>query len=50
MRDYLTENLKLKKTMALDGGLSTALNYKNISIGSLGKYQRRVKSFLVVER
>ena len=50
MRDYMLETLKVKKSMALDGGLSTAVNYKDISIGSLGKYQRRVKSFLVVER
>lgn len=50
MRDYMVQNLKLKKIMAFDGGLSTSVNYKNISIGSLGKYQRRVKSFLVVER
>jgi len=50
MRNYLVENMKLKKVMAFDGGLSTAANYKNISVGSLGKYQRRVKSFLVVER
>ena len=50
MKEYMLENLKLKKIMAFDGGLSTAVNYKNISIGSLGKYQRRVKSFLVVER
>ena len=50
MYEYMNENLKLKKIMALDGGLSTSINYKDISIGSLGKYQRRVKSFLVVER
>ena len=50
MKKYMEETLKLKKSMAFDGGLSTAINYKNISIGSLGKYQRRVKSFLVVER
>ena len=50
MRDYLKEELKLKKAMALDGGLSTAINHKDMSIGSFGKYQRRVKSFLVVER
>lgn len=50
MKDYMEKTLKLKKSMALDGGLSTALNYKDISIGSMGKYQRRVKSFLVVER
>lgn len=50
MRDYMKENLKVKKILALDGGLSTAINYKDISIGSLGKYQRRVKSFLIIER
>ena len=50
MKDYMENELKVKKSMALDGGLSTAVNYKNINIGSLGKYQRRVKSFLVVER
>ena len=50
MKKYMEEVLKVKKSMALDGGLSTAVNYKNISIGSLGKYQRKVKSFLVVER
>ena len=51
MKQYMEKNLKVKKAMALDGGLSTAANYKNISINSFGKkYQRRVKSFLVVER
>ena len=50
LQEYMEKELKVKKAMALDGGLSTAVNYKNISIGSLGKYQRRVKSFLVVER
>ena len=50
LRDFMVNELKVDKAMALDGGLSTAINYKNISIGSLGKYQRKVKSFLVVER
>jgi len=50
MRDYMVCELKLEKILALDGGLSTAINYKNISIGSLGKYQRKVKSFLVIEK
>ena len=50
MKKYMEETLKVKKSMAFDGGLSTAVNYKKTSIGSLGKYQRRVKSFLVVER
>ena len=50
MQQYMQKTLKVKKAMALDGGLSTALNYRNITINSFGKYQRRVKSFLVVER
>jgi len=50
LRDFMINELKIKKAMAFDGGLSTAINCKDISIGSLGKYQRRVKSFLVVER
>ena len=50
MKDYMENTLKLKKAMAFDGGLSTSVNYRNINIGSLGKFQRRVKSFLVVER
>ncbi len=50
MKDYLLKELKLEKALAFDGGLSTAINYKDISIGSLGKYQRRVKSFLIIER
>ena len=50
MKDYLSKNFKLKKAMAFDGGLSTAVSYKNLQIGSMGKHQRCVKSFLVVER
>lgn len=50
MKQYMEKTLKVKKAMALDGGLSTALNHKNHMINSFGKYQRRVKSFLVVER
>lgn len=50
MKDYMEKTLKLKKAMALDGGLSTSANYKDISISSFGKHQRRVKSFLVIER
>ena len=50
MRDYMTKALKLDKVLALDGGLSTAVSSKDVSFGSLGKYQRKVKSFLVVER
>ena len=48
--DYTHTKLKLKKVLAFDGGLSTSLNYKDISIGSFGGIQRRVKSFLVIER
>ncbi len=50
LKKYLEKNLKIKKAMALDGGISTAINYKDISIGSIGKYQRKVKSFLIIER
>ena len=50
MAQYMKETLKAKKALAFDGGLSTAVNYKNISIGSIGTRQRRVKSFLVIER
>ena len=50
MRDYMKNKLKLKKILAFDGGLSTSVNYKDIQVGSLGKYQRKVKSFLIVEK
>ena len=50
MKNYMQKTLKLKKVLALDGGLSTAINCKEVTIGSLGNYQRHVKSFLVVER
>ena len=50
MRDYMHNKLKLKKILAFDGGLSTSVSYKDIQIGSIGKHQRKVKSFLVIER
>ena len=50
MEYYLKDKLKLKKAMAFDGGLSTALSTKGFKIGSLGKYQRKVKSFIIIER
>ena len=50
MRDYMKDKLRLKKILAFDGGLSTSVSYKDIQIGSFGKHQRKVKSFLVVER
>ena len=50
LKDFMEKNLKVDKAMAFDGGISTAINCKNVSIGSIGKYQRKVKSFLVIER
>lgn len=50
MRDYILKKTKANKILALDGGLSTALNYKDVQIGSLGNKQRKVKSFLIIER
>ena len=50
LKKFMEEKLKIDKAMAFDGGISTAINSKNISIGSIGKYQRKVKSFLVIER
>ena len=50
LKDFMKNIIKADKAMAFDGGISTAINYKNISIGSLGKYQRKVKSFLIIER
>ena len=50
LSDFMKHELKIKKALAFDGGLSTAGNMKDISIGSLGKYQRKVKSFLIIER
>ena len=44
------KNLKVDKAMALDGGASTSLNYKNVEIYSSLTSQRRVKSFLVIEK
>ena len=50
LKNYIQKELKIKRALAFDGGLSTAFNYKNLSVGSVGKYQRRVKSFLIIER
>ncbi len=50
MKTFMEKELKVKKAMAFDGGLSTGISYKNISIGSVGNHQRKVKSFLVIER
>ena len=49
MKDY-AKHLRLKKAIGFDGGLSTSISCKDTSIGTLGKYQRRVKSFLIIER
>lgn len=48
VRDYCLK-LKLDKAMAMDGGASTSINYKDIEIYSANDGQRRVKSFLVIE-
>lgn len=44
------KKMKFEKAMALDGGASTSINYKDIEIYSDTGFQRRVKSFLVVEK
>ena len=43
------EKLGLNKAMAMDGGASTSVNYKNIEIFSSDNNERKVKSFLVIE-
>ncbi len=43
------KKLKLEKAMALDGGGSTAISYKDINIFSEGNTGRKVRSFLVIE-
>ncbi len=50
LKDFIENNLKADKAMAFDGGISTAINCKGVSIGSIGKHQRKVKSFLIIER
>ncbi len=50
LKNFMKKNLKVDKAMTFDGGISTAINCKGVSIGSLGKYQRKVKSFLIIER
>lgn len=47
--DYCKKHLKLNKIMALDGGGSTSLYYKDIKVFSEGTNGRKVKSFLVLE-
>ena len=49
IRDFC-KKMKFDKAMALDGGASTSINYKNVEIYSSLGSQRRVKSFLVVEK
>lgn len=48
-RDFCAK-MGVNKAMALDGGASTSVNYKNIEIFSSLTSQRRVKSFLVIEK
>lgn len=47
-RDYCLK-LGLNKAMAMDGGASTSINYKDIEIFSSTNNERKVKSFLVIE-
>ena len=49
IRDFCRK-MKFDKAMALDGGASTSVNYKDVEIFSSFGSQRRVKSFLVVEK
>lgn len=44
------KKMKFDKAMALDGGASTSVNYRDVEIYSNTGLQRRVKSFLVVEK
>lgn len=43
------KKLHLDKALAMDGGASTSINYKDIEIYSSRDNTRRVKSFLVIE-
>lgn len=49
IRDFC-QKMKFDKAMALDGGASTSVNYKDLEIFSSFGSQRRVKSFLIVEK
>lgn len=49
IRDFC-KKMKFDKAMALDGGASTSVNFKDTEIFSSFGSQRRVKSFLVVEK
>lgn len=49
VRDFCRK-LNVDKAMALDGGASTSLNYKDVEIYSTLGSQRRVKSFLTIEK
>ena len=44
------EKYRFDKIMALDGGPSTSLNYKDNEIFSSGNEQRKVKSFLIIQK
>ncbi len=49
VRDFC-KKMKFDKAMALDGGASTSANFKDLEIYSSFTSQRRVKSFLTVEK
>lgn len=44
------KKLNLEKVMALDGGPSTSLNYEDKEIFSSNNEQRKVKSFLIIQK
>ncbi len=44
------KKMKFDKATALDGGASTSVNYRDVEIYSNTGLQRRVKSFLIVEK
>lgn len=46
----MLQKYKFDKVMALDGGASTSLNYKDVEIFSSGDKQRELKSFLIIEK
>jgi len=48
--NHQLKKYKFDKIMALDGGGSTSLNYKDKEISSANGKQREVKSFLVIEK
>lgn len=46
---HMLQKYKFDKVMALDGGASTSINYKDVEIFSSAGKQRELKSFLIVD-